>query len=120
MIRFIQEEDLVPTEALKFIDQAFKTGEIKESGTAIVKVIKPVSMFGKNNSGVSRSQKKQSVLDRLIDFFNRFFPSVIRNIEDAVDLIEQTLKQFKSGEAISDSRKLLQVSFKETLDSNIT
>jgi len=71
--KIIQEEDLVPTETLKFIDQAFKTGEIKESGTAIVKVMKPVSMFGKNNGGVSRSQKKQSVLGKLIDFFNRFF-----------------------------------------------
>jgi type I restriction enzyme R subunit len=71
--KIIQEEDHVPTETLKIIDQAFKTGEIRESGTAIVKVMKPVSMFGKNNGGVSRSQKKQSVLDKLIDFFNRFF-----------------------------------------------
>jgi type I restriction enzyme, R subunit len=69
----IQEEDLVPTETVKFINQAFKTGEIKESGTAIVEVMKPVSMFGKNNNGVSRSQKKQSVLQKLNDFFNRYF-----------------------------------------------
>jgi type I restriction enzyme R subunit len=71
--KIIQEENLVPSETEKFINQAFKTGEIKESGTAIVKVMKPISMFGNNNNGISRSQKKQSVLQRLIDFFNRFF-----------------------------------------------
>lgn len=53
-------------------------------------------------------------------FYVIYLISKNKNIEDAVDLIEKTLKQFKSGEAISDSRKLLQVSFKETLDSNIT
>lgn len=71
--KIIQEEDLVPAETVKFINQAFKTGEIKESGTAIVKVMKPVSMFGKNNKGISRSEKKQTILDKLITFFNRFF-----------------------------------------------
>lgn len=70
--KIIQEEDLVPSETVKFINQAFKTGEVKESGTVIVKVMKPVSMFASNN-GISRSQKKQGVLQRLIDFFNRFF-----------------------------------------------
>lgn len=71
--KIIQEEDLVPNETVKFIKQAFKTGEIKESGTAIVKVMKPVSMFGTSAEGVSRSEKKQGVLAKLIDFFNRFF-----------------------------------------------
>ena len=71
--KIIQEENLVPVETEKFINQAFKTGEIRESGTAIVKVMKPISMFGNNNNGISRSQKKQTVLQRLIDFFNRFF-----------------------------------------------
>jgi type I restriction enzyme, R subunit len=71
--KIIQEEDLIPDETIKFINQAFKTGEIRESGTSIIKVMKPVSMFGKNNQGLSRTQKKQSVLEKLISFFNRFF-----------------------------------------------
>ena len=71
--KIIQEEDLIPDETIKFINQAFKTGEIRESGTSIIKVMKPVSMFGKNNQGLSRSQKKQSVIQRLIEFFNRYF-----------------------------------------------
>lgn len=70
--KIIQEEDLNPSETKKFINQAFKTGEIQESGTSIVKVMKPVSMFGSKN-GVSRSQKKQDVVTRLLEFFNRFF-----------------------------------------------
>jgi type I restriction enzyme R subunit len=71
--KIILEEDLIPDETIKFINQAFKTGEIRESGTSIIKVMKPVSMFGKNNQGLSRSQKKQSVIQRLIEFFNRYF-----------------------------------------------
>ena len=53
-------------------------------------------------------------------FYVIYLISKNKSIKEAVELIEQTLRQFKSGEAISDSRKLLQVSFKETLDSNIT
>ena len=71
--KIILEEDLDPAETIKFINQAFKVGEIRESGTAIVRVMKPVTMFGKTNNGISRSQKKQSVLNKLLDFFNRFF-----------------------------------------------
>lgn len=63
---------MVPSEAKKFIDEAFKTCEFEESGTAIVKVMKPVSMFG-NNNGISRSQKKQTVLQKFLKFFDRFF-----------------------------------------------
>lgn len=70
--KIIREEDLNESETKKYIDQAFKVGEIQESGTAIVKVIKPVSMFG-DKDGKTRSQKKQDVLARLIEFFNRFF-----------------------------------------------
>ena len=67
----IEEENLNVYETKEFINEAFKTGEIKESGTSIVKVIKPMSMFD-NNKGMSRSEK-QSVILRLMDFFHRFF-----------------------------------------------
>jgi hypothetical protein len=47
---------------LEFVNQAFKTVEIRESGTAIVKVMKPVSMFGTSAEGVSRSEKNKAHL----------------------------------------------------------
>lgn len=68
----IEEEDLNAEETKIFVREAFKNGEIKETGTAITKVIKPMTMFG-TEKGINRSGKKQSVLARLIEFFNRFF-----------------------------------------------
>ncbi len=70
--RIISEENLNPDETKTFIKEAFTSGEIRETGTAIVKVIKPMSMFA-HDMGMRRSEKKRSVLSRLIEFFNRFF-----------------------------------------------
>jgi hypothetical protein len=41
------------------------------------------------------------------------------SINFSTELIEKTLKEFKINDSISDSRKLLQVAFKEHLDKNI-
>lgn len=70
--KIIREENLNRDETYKYIEDSFKSGEVKETGTAIVKVLPPTSMFGKTN-GVDRSIKKLNVLQKLIDFFNRFF-----------------------------------------------
>lgn len=70
--KIIAEENLNQEETRKFIEESFKNGEIKETGTAIVKVLPPTSMFG-NTDGIDRSVKKVNVLKRLLDFFNRFF-----------------------------------------------
>lgn len=70
--KIIMEENLKPKETKQFINQAFKIGEVKGSGTAITKVMKPVSMFG-GKGEVSRSQKKKNILEKLVDFFDRFF-----------------------------------------------
>ena len=70
--KIILEENLNREETHKFIEDSFKNGEVKETGTAIVKVLPPTSMFG-NTNGIDRSIKKTTVLQKLIDFFNRFF-----------------------------------------------
>lgn len=70
--KIITDEKLNPEETRKFIDESFKNGEIRENGTAIVKVLPPVSMF-RATGGQSRSEKKMSVLQKLVEFFNRFF-----------------------------------------------
>lgn len=70
--RIIQEEGLRKEETFKFIEESFKAGEIKESGTDIVNILPPLSMFA-SNDGVSRFEKKKTVLQKLIEFFNRFF-----------------------------------------------
>ena len=70
--KIIVEEKLNVAETKKFIEDAFKNGEIREIGTAIVKVLPPISMFVSTN-GQSRSEKKLIVLQKLMEFFNRFF-----------------------------------------------
>lgn len=68
--RIITEENLNAEAARSFIDNAFRDGSIPTTGTAITKILPPVSRFAKNNG---HSAKKQSVLDKLAAFFERYF-----------------------------------------------
>jgi type I restriction enzyme R subunit len=68
LIKIIQEEKLKETETRKFIENAFRDGEIKTTGTDIDKIMPPVSRFGGG-----REAKKQTVIDKLKAFFERFF-----------------------------------------------
>ena len=68
--RIITEENLNAEAARSFIDNAFRDGSIPTTGTAITKILPPVSRFNKNNN---HAVKKQSVLDKLAAFFERYF-----------------------------------------------
>ncbi len=65
----IREENLKDAETRKFIEASFRDGSIKTSGTAIDKLLPPMSRFG----GGNRAEKKQGVIDKLKTFFERFF-----------------------------------------------
>jgi len=65
--KIIKEESLNPKETQEFIKDSFKNGEIDSRGTAIVKILPPMSMFG-----TSREEKKKNVIQKLLDFFARF------------------------------------------------
>lgn len=67
----IADEKLVEAEARKFMESAFRNGEVRESGTAVVKILPPVSMFNRGGSG-SRAEQKNRVLSKLKQFFERF------------------------------------------------
>ena len=67
--RIIADEGLNADETKIFIDNAFRDGAIPVSGTAITKILPPVSRFAKNNG---HSAKKQTVLDKLAAFFERY------------------------------------------------
>ena len=69
LVRIISEENLKEDETRHFIENAFRDGEIKTTGNDIDKLMPPVSRFG----GGNRAAKKQNVIDKLKDFFNRFF-----------------------------------------------
>ena len=68
--RIIVEESLNAEETRAFIENSFRDGAISSSGTAITKILPPVSRFAKNNS---HSVKKQTVLDKLGKFLERYF-----------------------------------------------
>lgn len=65
----ITEERLKPADTRKFMENAFRDGEIKTAGTDIDKIMPPVSRFG----GGGRAKKKQGVIDRLKTFFEKYF-----------------------------------------------
>ncbi len=69
LIQIIQEEKLNENETSKFIEDSFKTGEIRTVGTDIDKLMPPTSRFG----GGNRAAKKQTIIDKLKGFFERFF-----------------------------------------------
>ena len=66
----IEDENLKPEETRAFIETAFREGEIKTTGTAITRVLPPVSRFA---AGGGHGEKKQRVLTKLGVFFERFF-----------------------------------------------
>ena len=65
----ITEEKLKPEDTRKFMENAFRDGEIKTAGTDIDKLMPPISRFGGDN----RAKKKQGVIDKLKTFFEKYF-----------------------------------------------
>ena len=69
LMEIIDSEKLKEAETRKFLENAFRDGEIRTTGTDIDKLMPPVSRFG----GGGRAAKKQGVIDKLKAFFERFF-----------------------------------------------
>ena len=69
LLQIIDEEKLKGIETKKFIENAFRDGEIKTTGTEIDKLMPAVSRFG----GGSRAAKKQIVIDKLKTFFEKYY-----------------------------------------------
>jgi len=68
--RIIADEHLDPDATHAFIDGAFRDGAIHETGMAITRVLPPVSRFSPSGE---HAAKKQTVIKKLGDFFERFF-----------------------------------------------
>lgn len=66
----ITEESLKPEETRSFVESAFRDGAVQTTGTAITRVLPPASRFSPDGG---RAEKKQRVVRRLGDFFERFF-----------------------------------------------
>jgi len=66
----IKSENLDPDATYTFIKSAFRNGNVATTGTAITKILPPVSRFSPTGE---RSKKRESVLEKLTRFFERFF-----------------------------------------------
>jgi type I restriction enzyme R subunit len=68
--------DLIDAERLKdaqtraFVDEAFRAGVVPSAGTAITQILPPTSRF---SPGGEHGAKKQRVVAKLTDFFERYF-----------------------------------------------
>jgi type I restriction enzyme R subunit len=69
LVDIIRSENLKEAETRRFIENAFRDGEIKTTGTDIDTIMPPTSRFG----GGKRAEKKQNIVEKLKRFFERFF-----------------------------------------------
>ena len=68
--KIIAEENLNKEETYNFIQRSFEQGRVETNGTEVSTILPPMNMFTPNND---RQEKKNKVIDRLLDFFDRFF-----------------------------------------------
>lgn len=67
--QLINEEHLKLEETRRFIENAFREGDVKTVGTDIDKMMPPVSRFG----GGNRAEKKQTIIEKIKVFFEKYF-----------------------------------------------
>lgn len=69
LVAIIQEENLKDDETRRFMESSFRDGSVKTTGTDIDRLMPPISRFG----GGNRAEKKQTIIEKLKGFFDRFF-----------------------------------------------
>ena len=73
--KFVKEQEetdlkkLIEEETRKFIDNSFRDGQVKTSGTDIEKILPPMRRFG----GGNRTERKQTIIDKILKFFEKYF-----------------------------------------------
>lgn len=68
--KIIQEENLNLNETYTFVKKSFEQGRVEMNGTEISTILPQMSRFTKDND---RAIKKQKVLERIVEFFDKFF-----------------------------------------------
>lgn len=77
LMLIIHEEKLKNQETHKFIQNAFRDGILKTTGTDIDVILPAVSRFG--SGGINRAEKKKNVIDRLMAYFEKYMELVYKN-----------------------------------------
>jgi type I restriction enzyme R subunit len=68
--QIIKDEDLNRDDTYEFVKNSFRDGNVSTTGTALSIILPPISRFSKTGE---LTKKKESVIEKLIKFFNRFF-----------------------------------------------
>ena len=77
LMLIIREEKLKNEETHKLIQNAFRDGILKTTGTDIDVILPAVSRFG--SGGITRAEKKKNVIDRLMAYFEKYLELVYKN-----------------------------------------
>ncbi|NKQ38589.1 MAG: type I restriction endonuclease subunit R, partial [Methanosarcinales archaeon] len=75
--KIIKSENLNHDETYNFIKNAFRDGSIAATGTTITKTLPPLSRFSQDGK---RTKKRESVIEKLTRFFERFFDISSNNL----------------------------------------
>lgn len=67
--KIINDENLNEKETRKFLDNAFRDGQVKTNGTDIEKILPPMRRFG----GGNRTEKKETIISKVKKFFEKYF-----------------------------------------------
>ena len=67
--KIINDENLNEKETRKFLDNAFRDGQVKTNGTDIEKILPPMRRFG----GGNRVERKETIIKRVKKFFEKYF-----------------------------------------------
>lgn len=100
----IKEENLNEEATRKFLDNSFRDGEVKTTGTDIEKILPPMSRFG----GGNRAERKQTIIDKIKKFFEKYF-GINSSINDENDEIKYDINDEENndnlGMAAEDKEK---------------
>ena len=87
----INTEKLNPEETRKFMDEAFRDGAVSDSGTAIAKILPPMSRFTPSGE---RNQKKNKVVDMLRTFYDKF-KDIISHEQETLSIVKENTIEMK-------------------------
>lgn len=106
LTELIKEEKLKDEPARKFVDNAFRDGVLKTTGTDIDNILPPVSRFG--GGGSNRAIKKNNVIEKLKKFFDKYlgiFNPEEEKLENVVYLENGNIVQEEFGNVAENKSK---------------
>lgn len=68
LAELIKNENLKEVETRRFVDDAFRDGNMRTTGTALDNIMPAISLFSQE-----RKSRKDEVIDKLLNFFDKYF-----------------------------------------------